>query len=161
MIKYIAFALLAVGCASETTSKATYKITGDTCAIYGDQQSCDAHSDCEWSEGCACPADEGPCPPCPAPECVSNGGSGSGSGSSGGSGSGSGSAACACSDGGVCYEQVGGLPGSGSSGPDIQCYPPSACPGGCGNVCDEIEGEGRCAPDPDVVNLCICDNGIR
>jgi hypothetical protein len=89
-------------------------------------------------------------------ECQSKTTGGSGSGS----GSGSSSAGCACTDGGVCFEQIGGTAQQGG-GPDIQCYGPAACPGGCGTVCDEIEGQGTCTLDPNVENLCLCDNGIR
>lgn len=160
MIKtaFVTTVLLAIGCTTQQSSNKDYVLTGNTCAVYQNETACDQQADCEWSPACACPANEGPCPPCPAPVCVAKGGS-EGSGSGGG-GSGSAIAGCACSDGGVCFEQIGG-PATQAGGPDIQCYPPSACPGGCGNVCDEIVGEGKCTPDANVANMCICDNGIR
>jgi len=150
MTRSPSFALLFVlGCASNTSSNADYVIHGDQCKVYMDQQSCGSHGDCEWFElGVPCQVGQA----CVSGECQSP---------PTGSGSGSGSAACACTDGGVCFEQVGGPAQQGGTAPDVQCYPPSACPGGCGNACDEIVGQGTCTPDLNVANLCLCDDGIR
>ncbi|HTR49064.1 MAG TPA: hypothetical protein VMJ10_00075 [Kofleriaceae bacterium] len=62
--------LVVAACASLTSSKNDYVITGDTCAVYPTEQACDAHSSCEWSGACACPNDEGSGCQCPPPECV-------------------------------------------------------------------------------------------
>lgn len=150
---------LVVGCTSnDTSSKHDYVIEGDQCKIYNDAQTCDSDSNCLWFDlGIACQ----PGQTCISGECQSKI-SGSGSGSSGsGGGSGSGSTGCVCSDGGVCFEQIGGPAQQSGTQPEIQCYPPSACPGGCSSVCDEIVGQGTCTLDPNVENLCLCDNGIR
>ena len=154
MRKLFVGVLFTVACATNTSTKHDYVLSGDTCEVYNDQQSCDAHSPCTWI------ATEQPCQvgqPCPGGgACIDPTGTGSGS-----SGSGSGGAACACPDGGVCYEQIGGPAQQAGSEPDIQCYPASACPGSCSNPCDEIVGQGTCTPDPNVSGLCLCDNGIR
>jgi hypothetical protein len=154
-MRAVLIALVAViACATQSTGKQEYTVTGDECALYNDAQSCDAHSPCMWSElGRPCQVGQ----PCVSGVCSSPQGSGSG----GGSGHGSGSAACACPGGGACYEQIGGP--APSSDPQIQCGGPYACPGNgipC-NPCDSISGQGTCTLDPNVANLCICDNGIR
>ncbi len=153
MMKSFVLSVVLVGCTSSTGTH-DYSITGDTCKVYASPTSCDANPECTWIDlGISCRVGE----PCISGECQSRTGSGSGSGSGGGTGSGS--AACACTDGGVCFEQIGGP--AASTEPTIQCYGPAACPGGCASPCDEIVGQGACTLDPSVANLCICDNGQR
>jgi len=149
----IGIAFLAYVACTSSTSHGTYELTGDACKVYVSSSTCEAHADCVWFDlGIACRVGE----PCISGECQSRN---SGGGSGGGSGTGSGSAACACPSGGVCFEQIGGP--ATQTDPQIECYGPAACPGGCASPCDEIVGEGRCTLDPNVANMCICDNGIR
>ena len=62
---------------------------------------------------------------------------------------------CMCSNGGVCFEQIGGPP---------QSTPPMI---GCAQVPDQgdrcalIKDQGRCTASTSVTGLCLCDNGIR
>lgn len=145
--------LFAVGCASNGSGQRDYAITGDDCKIYMDAQTCDAHDGCNWVELA---------PPCPAGQTCESGVCASTSGGGGGGG-GEGSAACACYDGGACFEQLGGTAQQAGSEPQIQCGPAYACPGGnfpC-DPCASITGQGHCSLDPNVANLCLCDNGIR
>ena len=152
----IVAALFTAACAANTSTKHDYVLTGDSCEVYNDQQSCDDHSPCTWV------ASEQPCQvgqTCGAGgACIDPTGGGGGGG-----GTGSGSAACACYDGGACFEQIGGTAQQAGSEPQIQCGPAYACPGGdiaC-DPCASITGQGHCSLDPNVANLCLCDNGIR
>jgi hypothetical protein len=146
--------LLAVGCASNAGTTHDYAISGDGCKIYADQATCAAHAGCSWfAIGAPCQVGQ----PCQSGVCASTSGGGSGSGS------GSGSAACACPDGGACWEQIGGPAQQSGGEPQIQCGPAYACPGDtipC-DPCASITGQGTCTLDPNVANLCLCDNGIR
>jgi hypothetical protein len=120
--------------------------------VHVDQTTCTADTPCTWYElGRPCP-DDGTV--CQSGVCSNPAGSGSG----GGSGSGSTGAGCACSNGGVCYEQVGGTAQQGGTGPEVQCTTPAA---GDGDPCGRIAGQGVCSDSTQVTGLCICDNGIR
>ena len=145
-----ALALLLVAACSDTTSSTQPKLTGDQCAVYTNDQTCNADTACTWyGTGCACPPND--------PSCTcSPGACGSKSGGGSGGGSGSAMAGCACSDGGVCYEQIGGP--ATSSPPTIECATPAA---GSGDPCGRIQGEGTCRDSTTVSGLCLCDNGIR
>jgi hypothetical protein len=144
----VAFALLA-GC-SESTSTNTPKLTGDQCAVYTNSDTCNADNDCTWyGTGCACPPND--------PNCMCSAGAcGSKSNPGGGSGSGSTMAGCACSDGGVCFEQIGGP--ATMNPPMIDCTTPAA---GSGDPCGRIQGQGACHDSTTVSGLCLCDNGER
>lgn len=145
-------ALLA-GC-SDSTSGTSPKLTGDTCAVYTDAQTCAADDSCTWyGTGCACPPNDPSCM-CSPGACGSKSGNGSGSGS----GSGGAMAGCACSDGGVCYEQIGGPAQMGNTQPMIDCATPTP---GTGDPCARIQGEGTCTDSTTVSGLCLCDNGER
>ena len=145
-------ALLA-GC-SDSTSSSAPKLTGDTCAVYTDSQTCSADDNCTWyGTGCACPPNDPSCM-CSPGACASKSGMGSGSSS----GSGSTGAGCACPNGGVCYEQIGGPAQMGNTQPDIMCTTPAP---GSGDPCGRISGQGTCTDSTTVSGLCICDNGER
>ena len=154
MIRLSLITLLFVACATHSSSTNEPLLQGDTCEIHMDQTNCVAETGCQWFDlGRPCPANGTPCQSgvCQGP------GSGSGSGSNG-SGVGSGSAACACSNGGVCYEQVGGPAQQGGTEPQIECTIPTA---GTGDACARITGQGTCSDSTTVFGLCLCDNGIR
>jgi hypothetical protein len=151
MRKFIALTFLfTISCAANESTQQEPVIEGDSCKLYDNLQACDAHSPCQWVD-LGIPCQEGTaCFPgvCSAP---TNGSGGVG----GGSGHGSGTAACECpGTGGVCFEQLGGLVQQGSNAePQIQCA--------AATTCAAIQGQGNCSPDPNVLNLCLCDNGIR
>ena len=150
----LAFALLLGACSTQQGSTSP-QITGDMCALHADAQTCNADSACTFlATGCACPPNDPSCV-CSPGACVSK--SGSGSGTSSGSGSASTGAACACSDGGVCFEQIGG-PAQMAGDPMIQCTTPAA---GSGDPCGRIQGQGTCMDSTTVSGLCVCDNGER
>jgi hypothetical protein len=62
---------------------------------------------------------------------------------------------CTCPDGGVCVNQTGG-PGE-PVGLHCGSWRPLEC--GDEDPCPCVVEEGECAPDPDVLGLCQCDNG--
>ena len=146
----LALLFVAVPACSESTSSTQPKLTGDQCAVYTNDQTCAADADCTWfGTGCACPPN--------SPNCVcSPGACGSKNGGGSGNGSGMTMAGCACSDGGVCYEQIGGTAMMGP--PTIECATPTA---GTGDACGRIQGQGTCTDSTTVSGLCLCDNGIR
>ena len=154
---YLAFVLTAA-CASNESTKHDYVIQGDQCEVYMDSQSCNTQSGCTWYDlGRPCQVGQ----PCQSGVCSST--AGGGGGGTGGGGTGGGSASCSCFDGGACFEQIGGPAQQSGGQPEIQCGPAYACPGGnipC-DPCASITGQGTCTADPDVGNLCLCDNGIR
>ena len=141
--------LFVVGCASNETSGHDYVLTGDACKVYSDRETCTANDGCNWyAIGAPCREGE----TCPSGVCQGNE---TGSGSSGGGSGGGTATGCACpGTGGVCFEQIGGLPTpTNGSGPEISCSPATNCAA--------IPDQGNCVADPNVTNLCICDNGIR
>jgi hypothetical protein len=145
--------LVALAACSSQQSSTTAQVSGDMCAVHVDQTSCMAESGCQWfGLGRPCPTDGSYCQSgvCQAP--------GSGSGSSGSGSGASGGVGCACSDGGVCFEQIGGPAQMTGSSPQIMCTVPAA---GSGDPCTRIVGEGTCKDSETVSGLCICDNGIR
>lgn len=146
----LALLVFALPACSDSTSSTQPKLSGDQCAVYTETQSCNADTNCTWlGTGCACPPNDPSCT-CSAGACASKNGGGSGDGS------GSAMAGCACSDGGVCYEQVGGP--ATMTPPMVECATPTA---GSGDPCGRIQGEGTCRDSTTVSGLCICDNGIR
>jgi hypothetical protein len=125
-------------------------LSGDACAIYTETVACNADAACTWfGTGCACPPND--------PACVCSPGACGSKNSGSGSGSGSTSAGCACSNGGVCYEQIGGTATMNMS-PMIECTTPTP---GSGDACMRITGQGTCTDSTTVSGLCICDNGER
>ncbi|MEO6771846.1 MAG: hypothetical protein ABI467_02360 [Kofleriaceae bacterium] len=143
--------MMLVACADQGTATTNAPVlTGDACAVYTETTACQADSACTWfGTGCACPPNDPSCV-CSPGVCGAKGAPGSGSGS------GSTSAGCACSDGGVCYEQVGGP--ATMTPPSIECTTPA--PGG-GDPCGRVTGQGTCSDSTTVSGLCVCDNGIR
>ena len=144
--------VLLVGCATHSSTTNDPAISGDSCAVFTTAASCQSDTACMWfGTGCACPPND--------PSCVcSPGVCGAIDGAGSGSGSGSSTAGCACSDGGVCYEQIGGPAEQSDNGPQIECTTPSA---GSGDACARITGQGTCRDSATVAGLCICDNGER
>jgi hypothetical protein len=149
MRSILAVLVFAIGCTSSDSGTSQPQLDGDTCAVHLDQTDCLAQSGCNWyAYGRPCPNDGSYCP---AGVCQSAGsGSGSGSGSAG--------AACACSDGGVCFEQLGGPAQQGSGASEVGCTTPAP---GDGDPCARIEGQGTCSDSDQVSGLCVCDNGVR
>ena len=143
--------LVLAACADQGTGTSHDPVlSGDACAVYTETAACNADNACTWfGTGCACPPNDPSCVCSPGACGSKNPGSGSGSGSS--------SAGCACSDGGVCYEQIGGTATMNMS-PMIECTTPTP---GSGDACARITGQGTCTDSTTVSGLCICDNGIR
>jgi hypothetical protein len=152
MTRLAAVAIALVGCATHSPTPDEPALSGDPCVAFTTATTCQSDAACMWfGTGCACPPND--------PSCVcSPGACGSIDGSGSSSGSGSASAACACSDGGVCYEQIGGPAEQSDSGPEIECIVPTP---GSGDACTRIADQGTCDDSATVSGLCICDNGER
>jgi hypothetical protein len=153
-------ALLAVGCgassSNSTGGSTTAKplLTGDTCGVYTDSQSC-------VTTGCAFAVNTRPCvvgQPCPAGWCYAPGPSQPPVGPV---------AECACEGitGDVCVLQLGGPAVHVGSPPGLSCrrgcqfFAPATPDDIC--TCVAQGAVERCWPSAMVQNLCDCDNGVR
>jgi hypothetical protein len=162
LVKWVSLllALLAVGCgassSNSTGGSTTAKplLTGDTCGVYTDSQSC-------VTAGCAFAINTRPClsgQPCPAGWCYAPGPSQPPVGPV---------AACACEgySGDACVLQLGGPAVQVGSLPSLSCrrgcqfFAPATPEEICNCVAQgSVE---RCWPSAMVQNLCDCDNGVR
>jgi hypothetical protein len=150
-----AVVLVACGSAARTATSGSPVIIGDACALHEDATSCRADAGgCTWYPNTrACVVGQ----PCAAGWCYHQQPTDGGNGSDGGV-----SASCACpgASSDVCRMQIGG--------PAIQVDPAISCeaiPAGCSFsdrcACLAQGTVERCWSSDQVMNLCVCDDGVR